>query len=121
MKANKFISALFLLYLLTILLLVTLPLNSARELNNITIIQLRGDYFFHILLFLPWMGFVSAFGWPYFLWLLSGFCFAGASEFLQYFLSYRAYNVNDLIANISGVLLGSLLFWGYERLFQYKK
>jgi len=29
--------------------------NNANELNNITILQLRGDYFFHILMFLPWM------------------------------------------------------------------
>jgi hypothetical protein len=45
---------LFYTYLFGIFLLIALPLNTAKELNNITILRLRGDYFFHILLFLPW-------------------------------------------------------------------
>jgi glycopeptide antibiotics resistance protein len=44
-------------------------------------------------------------------WLLLGFLFAAGSEALQYLLPYRAYNVNDLLANMLGILVGfSLLF-----------
>jgi hypothetical protein len=50
----------FYTYLLAIIALIALPLNTSSELNNITILQLRGDYFFHILLFLPWAFFHNA-------------------------------------------------------------
>lgn len=143
-----YIKALFYTYLLSIILLIALPLNSAKELNNTTILQLRGDYFFHILLFLPWMFFHNAaFGnlrsgrsfWPLAFsfwsdgktkgkrqkyisqslslsqslsqsqqlsWLLTGLLFASATEGLQYFLPYRAFNINDLLANLLGVMAG---------------
>ncbi len=42
-----------------ILALVALPLNTSSEFNNITILQLRGNYFFHILMFLPWVFFTT--------------------------------------------------------------
>lgn len=100
---------LFLAYLLIIILLVALPLNSAGELNNITILQLRGDYFFHILLFLPWMFFQKAFNIKVLYWLLLGLFFASATEGLQYLLPYRAYNINDMMANMLGVFIGFLL------------
>ena len=95
----------FWLYLLSILLLVTLPLNSAGALNNITILQLRGDYFFHILMFLPWMFFAKAVGIKPWIWLFMGVLFASATEGLQYLLPYRAYNINDLASNALGVLM----------------
>ena len=117
MSKTQVLRLLFGSYILAIILLVTLPLNAAQELNNITIIKLRGDYFFHILLFLPWMIFVKGFRWSSFLWLLSGICFAGASEFVQYFLTYRAFNINDLIANVSGVMVGSALFWIFRKIY----
>jgi glycopeptide antibiotics resistance protein len=93
----------FTIYLLAILLIVTLPLNTASELNNITILQLRGDYFFHILLFLPWVFFSGVFNMKKIYWVLIGLLFAAGSEALQYLLPYRAYNVNDLLANMLGV------------------
>ena len=160
---NFIVSKLFLyLHLVSILLLVTLPLNTSSELNNITILQLRGDYFFHILMFLPWAFFRKAFTKPAqskspqlnsslpnsisqslchhnttsesspltshrspltshrssliaylscLNWLLLGLLFAAGSEVLQYLLPWRAYNVNDLLANMLGILVGfTLLF-----------
>ncbi len=137
----------FLAYILAIILLVVLPLNmnNAKEFNDITILRFRGDYFFHILLFLPWMFFHNAaFGnlrsgrsfWPLAFsfwsdgktkgkrkkylsqkptansqqlsWLLTGLFFAAGTEGLQYFLPWRAFNVNDLLANGLGVLLSLL-------------
>ena len=149
-------------YVMLVILLVSLPLNSSSELNNITILQLRGDYFFHILMFLPWVFFRKAFTKPAqskspqlnsslpnsisqslcnhnttsesspliahlspltshrssliaylscLNWLLLCLLFAAGSEGLQYLLPWRAYNVNDLLANMMGILLGfSLLF-----------
>jgi glycopeptide antibiotics resistance protein len=91
------------IYLLVILLLVTLPLNTANELNDITILQLRGDYFFHILLFLPWFFFSGIYNIKKIYWVLIGLLFAAGSEGLQYLLPWRAYNVNDLLANMLGV------------------
>jgi glycopeptide antibiotics resistance protein len=100
---------LFYAYLLAIIALIALPLNSANELNNITILQLRGDYFFHILMFLPWAFFRQALAIKTLPWLMLGLLFAAGTEDLQYFLPWRAFNVNDLIANMAGVLLGFLI------------
>lgn len=124
----------FYTYLLTILALIALPLNTSSELNNITILQLRGDYFLHILLFMPWAFFHNAAAkslrlricyWPLALsfwsaakptaksqqpsWLLLGLFFAAGTEGLQYFLPWRAFNVNDLLANGLGILVGFAL------------
>ena len=151
-RFQKYKNLLFLAYISGTILLVTLPLNNAKELNNITILQLRGDYFFHIILFLPWMFFHNtAFGnlrsgrsfWPLtfsfwsdgktkdkkkkekgkstlakslslsqsqqLFWLLTGLLFASATEGLQYFLPYRAFNINDLLANLIGIMAGFAL------------
>jgi len=99
---------LFSAYTFAIVLLVILPLNSSSELNNITILQLRGDYFFHILMFLPWAFFRQATAFKILPWLMLGLLFAAGTEGLQYFLPWRAFNVNDLLANGLGVLLSLL-------------
>lgn len=100
----------FWLYLGAIFLLVVLPINSAGELNNITIISFRGDYFFHALLFVPWAFFRPVFRFANLHWLLVGLLFAAGSEGIQYLLPYRAYNVNDLVANMLGVVVGMLFY-----------
>lgn len=100
---------LFGLYVTLIILLVTLPLNSSGSLNNITIITFRGDYFFHALAFLPWAFFRASTHQKRINWLIIGILFAALTEALQYQLPYRAYNVNDLVANGMGIILGSLL------------
>ena len=97
---------LFWFYFLTIVLLVTLPINSAGELNKITILRLRGDYFLHALLFVPWAFFYPAMRSNKLLWLLYGLLFAAGSEGVQYLLPYRAFNINDLVANVIGVAVG---------------
>lgn len=140
-RFQKYKNLVFLAYISGMILLVTLPLNNAKELNNITILQLRGDYFFHILLFLPWAFFHNAAAkslrlricyWPLALsfwsaakptaksqkptaksqqpsWLLLGLFFAAGTEGLQHFLPWRAFNVNDLLANGLGILVGFAL------------
>jgi len=132
----------FFAYILAITALIALPLNTSSELNDITILQLRGDYFFHILMFLPWVFFRKAFtkstqlkppplpsslshlSRPFapvaeidkvypslksLKWLLLGLLFASATEGLQYVLPYRTFNINDLMANLLGILVGFAL------------
>jgi glycopeptide antibiotics resistance protein len=101
---------LFWLYIGAIFLLIALPINSAGELNNITILRLRGDYFFHALMFVPWAFFKPVFRLNAWVWGISGLVFSVGSEGIQYLLPYRAYNVNDLVANMLGVVLGLLLY-----------
>ncbi|MCK9452748.1 MAG: VanZ family protein [Bacteroidales bacterium] len=111
-------------YVIVLLLLVTLPLNTTSELNNITILQLRGDYFFHILMFLPWMFFRKALRIKPLLWLLIGLLFASATEGLQYLIPWRAFNVNDVLANVMGIILGfglALFIGKIVRVFALKK
>lgn len=93
----------FIFYIITIFFLVILPFNSAGELNNITIINFRGDYFFHSILFLPWMFFGKVLEKSLLNWFVLGLFYASFSEFIQFFLSYRSFNINDLIANLIGV------------------
>ena len=35
-----------------------------------------------------------------------------AAEGIQYFISWRAYNINDLLANLMGVVAGCVVFLG---------
>jgi glycopeptide antibiotics resistance protein len=99
----------FWVYLIATILLAVLPINRAGELNDITIIRVRGDYFLHALMLIPWAIFrPSATFWRR-TWLLWGLLFAAAIEGVQYLLPYRAFNINDLIANSIGILLGSLV------------
>lgn len=130
----------FWLYISLAVILILVPLGT-EPLNNINILQLRGDYFLHILLFMPWAFFHNAAAkslrlricyWPLALsfwsaakptaksqkptaksqqpsWLLLGLFFAAGTEGLQHFLPWRAFNVNDLLANGLGILVGFAL------------
>jgi len=108
----------FWFYSFAIILLVLLPLNSAGEINNIIILSFRGDYFLHALVFIPWMLFQPAMKTNLWLWLLYGLIFAAGSEALQFLLPYRAFNINDLIANMAGVVTGAIVF-GIARLYAF--
>lgn len=107
-------------YTIIILLLSVLPINGEESfLNDNFILSVRLDYLAHFALFIPWMLLV----WLYagagsrvvllkaVLWILAGLLLAMISEGAQYLLSYRAFNINDLVANMLGVLLGSVFFF----------
>jgi VanZ family protein len=103
------------LFTLAIILLALLPLNSAQfTLNNIYILSFRLDYLAHFAIFIPWMGlawlawdvsFRKSFG-NALLWVFIGILFASFSEGIQYFLSYRSFNINDLVGNCLASLEG---------------
>jgi glycopeptide antibiotics resistance protein len=104
------IHPLFWLYFFAIILLITLPINKSGSLNDITVVHLRGDYFFHILTFIPWAFFGFLMKKNLWIWIIPGLLFAVGSELLQLILPWRRFNINDLIANGAGVLLGTLIF-----------
>ena len=99
----------FWIYFIAILLLITLPINTPGSkfyLNNITVVKIRGDYFFHALTFIPWAFFMVAMKQRPWTWLILGLIFSTGTELLQYLLPYRRFNINDLISNSLGILLG---------------
>lgn len=101
----------FWIYFVAVVLLIILPINNGDRLNlnNIMIINIRGDYFFHALVFIPWAFFMLAMRQKAWLWLLLGLLFSTGTEMLQYLLPYRRFNINDLISNSLGIVLGMAL------------
>ena len=101
----------FIIYSIILLMLAIAPINgNGSSLNDIFILELRSDYLIHALQFLPWMFFGMKMSKPLLIWLIAGLFFASITEGIQYFLTYRSFNINDLIANMMGVLPGSITF-----------
>ncbi|HOX77095.1 MAG TPA: VanZ family protein [Bacteroidales bacterium] len=107
------------LYTIIIVLLAILPINNGNGfLNDNFILSFRLDYIAHFAIFIPWMLISWLFyaSWEsrtllrIFGWILLGLILAVATEFVQYLLPYRAFNINDLAANVLGVMLGGLFF-----------
>ncbi len=97
-------------YLVALVVISVIPLKTAQALNNMDVISIRGDYLVHALIFLPWTIVGLAAYRISFLWIVALFLMAAATEMIQYFIHYRAFNINDLTANVIGVFLGLLLF-----------
>lgn len=108
-------------YSFVLVILHIIPIESGPALDQMAIGPLRADYLTHTLIFLPWMVLV----WLHFkarqidngkrpmlilYWLIGGLLLASFSEGIQLFLPYRAFNPLDLIFNLAGVLLGTLIF-----------
>ncbi|HZK08108.1 MAG TPA: VanZ family protein [Bacteroidales bacterium] len=102
---------LLLIYLIAIVVLVAIPVGNenVKSLNSIFLLRLRGDYIVHMLLFVPWCFLKPGLDLSKWWWLLAGVAFALAAESLQYFIPYRAFNINDMIANALGVVLSFIL------------
>lgn len=101
----------FYIYVFCIFLLTVLPLNGSNVvMSNTYIIRIHLDYLLHVILFLPWVLFFTSKCNYLARWVLFGLAFALISEGIQFFLPYRAFNINDLISNIIGILLGFTIF-----------
>jgi len=113
-----------LVYIIGTLLLVSLPLNEAGSdfLTNTYVVKIRLDYLGHIIIFLPFLFMVKqVYFVPFLLILLAGLVFAGVCEGIQYLLPYRSFNINDLIANVIGIIIGiALLVPAVSRVFKRK-
>ena len=93
-----------------IILLTLLPVNGPHAaLNDTYVIELRLDYLLHALLCIPFIFlFNKAFQRSFAIAVITGLLFASLSEGAQYFLPYRAFNINDLLANNIGIFAGSV-------------
>jgi VanZ family protein len=111
---------LFPAYSLILILLAVLPINGpGSQINHIFIVSVRLDYLLHGLVYIPLAvlavidrklmfgkSSLRTFGW--FMVLI---IFAAVTEWIQYYLPYRAFNINDLMANILGIIIGfTMLF-----------
>ena len=104
-----------------IITLCVVPLNTKGELNHITIAGIRGDHFFHCLMFIPFLP-ITWFGGldkrkknNLFLLILAGLLLAVFAESLQIFIPYRTFTLKDVAANCMGVLIGSFLAFLIKR------
>ncbi len=87
------------------------PFGPGLDLSNIMVLELRLDYLVHGCLFIP---LVMLWRWAYpgHTWrLIIGGCLvlAAGLEGIQFFLSYRSWDINDMIGNACGVFLGAAL------------
>lgn len=116
---KKVRQGLFLFYLTMIILVSILPINNQdSSLNNTFIVYIRLDYLFHAVCFIPfaWLSIQSGMfnfrkSTGLFLLLLCGFFLILFSEGIQYFLPWRAFNINDLLANFLGLAIGFLILF----------
>jgi VanZ family protein len=106
-------------YSILLVLLAILPINGeGSAINHTFVVSVRLDYLIHFAVFIPWvflaqMTYSLSFkNYPKktLTWLFYGILFATANEAIQYFIPWRAYNINDLVSNFIGVLLGAALF-----------
>ncbi len=106
-------------YLIALILLSVLPLNSSESaLNNNYFVHIRWDYLAHFAVLLPYFFLLNkavAFDVRTLTLLLLAFLFASFTESVQYVIPYRAFNINDLVANWIGVLLSFGLFYFISR------
>ena len=117
-------------YIIILILLAVLPINGTSSmLNNNYLLNIRWDYLVHALVYIPLVPLIMiAFsGWkvkPHgrTAVIMVSLLFAFSLEGIQYFIQYRAFNINDLAANGVGVVLGFLvsLVFPLERLFQLR-
>lgn len=113
MKLSKFQIYIY-LYIFFLHLLIFLPFSTMDKVENIKILEFRMDYLIHILIFLPWAFLKPKSGVKPWQWLMLGLVFAAGAEFIHYFLPYRSFNINDLIGNVAGIILG----WGMRTIWK---
>jgi len=101
-------------YILVLFLLNVLPINGKESaLNNNYFLHIRWNYLGHSLLLIPLFPLIylsfkksSLFKISILLPITISLLVAISTEFIQYFISWRTFNVNDLFANIIGVFFG---------------
>ena len=118
LSLRKYKSLLF-IYAFLVVILAVLPINSSgNAINHVFILSFRLDYLIHFVMYIPWAfliwkitgaSFRKNAGMVVF-YIALGLVFAALTEGIQYFLPYRAFNINDMIGNGIGVLLGSVVF-----------
>ena len=116
---------LFKFYLIILFLLFVLPLNGKIELSE-SIWGFRSDHFVHASLFLPFFTLMSiAFlgqkkNYTLFKKLLISNLFCVFFETLHLIIPYRQFSVFDLLANLIGMYIGLILYYGVSYLLKNK-
>lgn len=95
------------LYFSLLILLSVLPFKTSRV-DNLWVLSWRGDYWVHMLQFIFYVTIFSKTR-KLSVSLAFGVIVAVFTEGVQYWLPYRAFNINDLMANELGVILGFVL------------
>jgi len=102
-----------------LVLLSVLPVNgSDSSLNNNYFLSIRWDYLVHAMVYLP-VPVLMGLAWKSMpMWQVFVFSLAlGAGlELMQYLTPWRAFNLNDLLGNVVGVVLGSFVVLFYRGL-----
>ena len=99
----------FWVYILSLFLIAVLPLNSQSNiaLNNDYILNIRLDHLLHSIIFIPTLWIIYRIKkLPLMSSILLALLVAVGTEGIQYFLTYRAFSINDMISNVTGVSLG---------------
>jgi len=109
----------FYIYTILIILSVVLDINNSdNQINDIYIFEIRLDIIAHFMIFFVWVIFLKfTYSLSIFklkklvlISIIIGFLFAFFAELIQYYLPYRAFNINDMIGNFLGIFFGSLIF-----------
>lgn len=117
----------FFSYLLLLIFAAAFPFTSTdiAAMNNTYVMSFRLDHVMHVLAFLPLYALgvwlfqpISRKGRVYL--LLIGLVIAALTEYIQLFINYRTYNPADLIANLSGVLLGAIIMLVVKKIKRFK-
>jgi len=117
------IKLLLYIYILFLILVSVLPINgTCSTINHNYILKIRFDYLLHALIYIPLPMLIGLCSKNIRWWgkdrkvqvndlnlLIILLVFAGAMEGVQYFIPYRTFNINDLTANILGILIGVIL------------
>jgi VanZ family protein len=107
------------IWALVIFCLILLPGQQMPKLSSsfISIDKLAHAFVFMVLVFLMIVGFRKQYRFPAFrtkattyALLISG-AYALILEFMQFFSSARTVDIQDALANLTGCLLGYLIFW----------
>ena len=111
-------------YLLVLVLGSVLPLNSGTALNNTYVVEVRSDYLIHLLVMLPLATLVVLSirdkAWMWVRVILLGLLIVAFCEAIQMLIPYRTFNINDLLANGVGALVGLIpAFFLWRRFSEY--
>lgn len=109
-------------YLLFLVIVTLIPLGQMNHtLNDNYTLNIRWDYLLHALVYMP-MVVLMGFGFinksedlagkqasPFRFWIsivIIGLCIAALLEVFQLIIPYRRFNINDMLANGIGVIIG---------------
>lgn len=119
----RFFKTLSWIYLSAVLLVSILPLNSTSiSMSGSSLLSFKNEHTLHAFAFLPTIFLYNCLLYSkmksnlhkklYSVTL--AILFAFITEYIQHFLSYRSFSINDLAANFIGVFMGSFsLFFNF--------